>query len=400
MVEETVTKEKTTGMTEGRITEEGLQKLRELTGKSLRVNNQFNELASREAIRNFANGVGDPNPLWRDEEYAKKTRYKSIITPPSWLYSVFPSWVSVGLPGVHGFHSGTDWNFHKPVFCGDKIRPECWMAGFEEKVGKFAGRTIIIHYDARYYNQKEEMVAQAHSWSVRAERHTARKEGKYTDIQLPHPWRSEELEEIEKEVLAEEVRGDKIRYWEDVEVGEKLRPVVKGPFGLTDMIAFCVGAAPVQLLAHHMALELYHRHSAWAFRDPMTYALEPIYGVHYNKAAANAAGLPYPYDVGTQRQCWLIHLLTNWMGDEGWLKTNYAEYRRFVFYSDVVWLRGTVTKKYIDENGECCIDIETSAMNQRGEETMPGHSTVILPSRDRGTWPVALRLNKDSGSER
>lgn len=379
-------------MIQGLITEEALEQLRNLIGKKLRINNIFNELASREAIRNFVNGIGDPNPLWRDEEYAKKTRYKGIIAPPNWLYSIFPTWVAVGLRGVHGFHSGSDWEFYRPIFRGDKLRPECILSDFKEKTSKFAQRTIILYYDSQFYNQRDELVAKVISWSIRAERHTARKEGKYSDIQLPHPWKEEELQRIEEEVLAEEVRGNNARYWEDVEVGEELKPVVKGPFGLTDMIAFCVGAAPVQLLAHHMSLKSYRRHPAWAFRDPQTYALEPIYGVHYNKTAANAAGLPYPYDVGTQRQCWLIHMLTNWMGDEGWLKTNYAEYRHFVYHSDVVWLRGTVSKKYVDENGECCVDIETSAINQRGENTMPGHSTVILPSRDRGTWPVALRL--------
>jgi hypothetical protein len=76
------------------------------------------------------------------------------------------------------------------------------------------------------------------------------------------------------------------------------------------------------------------------------------------------------------------------------LKTCFAEYRRFVYLSDVVWLKGRVTKKYIDDAGESCVDIETWAENQRGENVMPGHSTVILPSRVRNTWPVELRIMK------
>jgi hypothetical protein len=80
------------------------------------------------------------------------------------------------------------------------------------------------------------------------------------------------------------------------------------------------------------------------------------------------------------------------MGDEGWLKENYAEYRRFVYLSDVVWFRGKVTKKYVDQDGEYCVEIETSALNQRGENTVPGYSIVALPSRDKGTWPVEKRL--------
>ena len=71
-------------LAEGQITEDGLNELRKLIGTPLRIRAIFNQYASKEAIRNFANGVGDPNPLWRDEEYAKKTRYGKIAAPPAW----------------------------------------------------------------------------------------------------------------------------------------------------------------------------------------------------------------------------------------------------------------------------------------------------------------------------
>jgi hypothetical protein len=147
------------------------------------------------------------------------------------------------------------------------------------------------------------------------------------------------------------------------------------------------------LAAHGVQLRQYRKHPAWAYRDPNTHALEPIYSVHYNKEAAQAQGaLPMPYDVGFQRHCWQIHMLTNWMGDDGWLKRSYAEYRKFVYHSDVVWVKGRITKKYIDDEGECCVDIETSAINQRGENVMPGRSTVALPSREKQTFPLDKRL--------
>jgi len=55
-----------------------------------------------------------------------------------------------------------------------------------------------------------------------------------------------------------------------------------------------------------------------------------------NREAARAQGLPYQYDVGFQRQAWQIHLLTNFAGDEGWTKKTFSEFRKFVYYSDVV----------------------------------------------------------------
>ncbi len=378
-------------LSEGRITKEGLAELGSRLGKKLRIT-PFNTLASKDAIRHFVDGVGDVNPLFRDENYARNTRYKRLIAPFSWLYSVFPTWIPQGLKGVHAFHSGNDWTVYKPIFEGDTITPELTFTHFDEKESKFAEKIIIVHYDDNYFNQRGELVANAKAWSVRAERRAAREKGKYSDIILPHPWTAEELEEIERQVLEEDIRGDKVRYWEDVTEGEEIPPLVKGPLGISDMIAYCIGSCPVTLKTLGAALRDYRKHPGWAFRDPNTGAHEPTFAVHYNLDAAKSAGVPYMYDVGTQRQQWLIQHLTNWVGDEGWVKTCYAEYRRFVYLSDVVWLKGRVTKKYFDENGEACVDMDTWAENQRGENVMPGHSTLILPSSETNSWPVGRRV--------
>ena len=379
-------------ISEGLVTSEALEGWKERIGVKLRIGNIFNQFVSREAIRNYALGIGDVNPLWRDEDYAKKTRYKGIVAPLGWFYSVFPTWVLQGLPGVQAFHSGNDWTFYKPVFYGDTITPECIFTGFDVKTSKFAGKMVREYQRANFYNQRKELVASTDLWLVRTERAAARKTGKYSTIQLPHPYTEEELEKIDEEILNEQIQGNHPRYWEDVEVGDELSPVVKGPFGLMDMIAYTVGAAPVQVMAHRASLELYKKHPAWAVRDPNTYSWEPVYGVHFNIPIAKAVGNPYPYNAGAQSQGWLIQLFTNWMGDDGWLKRNYAEYRRFVYWSDTVWLRGKVVRKYVDEDGEYCVDVKTSAVNQRGEDTMPGYSTVALPSRDNNIWPLDKRL--------
>jgi len=373
---------------EGRITHDALEQFKRRVGTKLRISWQFNEMASREVIRNCVYGIGDPNILWVDKEYAGHTRYRTIVAPPYWLYSVFPTYVQQGLPGVHAFHSGNDWEFYKPVLMNDCIKPECIFTGFEVKSSSFAGMMVMEYQEARYYNQRQEMIARAKTWIVRTERAAARKKRKYSQLELPHPWTEEELRCIEDEALAEQIRGSEVRYWEDVKVGEELAPIVKGPLGITDELAFFAGWGGIPLKAHGLAFQVFRQHPSWSFRDPETCALEPIAGVHWNKAAANAAGLPLPYHAGVQSQSWTMELLLNWMGDEGWLKRNYAEYRHFVYFSDVIWLKGKVTKKYCDENGDFCVDIETNGINQRGENAIPGYSTVILPSREAHTWPT------------
>ncbi|MFH1651285.1 MAG: MaoC family dehydratase N-terminal domain-containing protein [Chloroflexota bacterium] len=366
-------------------------------GVELRVNNIFNQNASYEAIRNFVNGIGDVNPLYRDPEYARGTRYGALVASPAWTASVFPHWVLQGLPGIHADHSASDWEFLRPIYLNDRITPKCFFVGFDVKTSKFAGKTVFEYQRFEYWNQREELVSRGHNLLVRYERQTARSKsnegtGKYDYIKIPHPWKKADLAKVDEDVLREEVRGADVRYWEDVKEGEELRPVVKGPFGMTDMVAYCVGAAPVQLAVHIAQLRAYKKHPSWAFRDPVTHAWEPVYSVHYSVPAARGVGALYAYDVGVQRHCWLVNLLTNWMGDEGWLKRCDAQYRQFVYHSDVVWLRGKVTKKYVDDNGEYCVDVSTTGINQREENTMPGEATVILPSREAKTWPVTKRL--------
>ena len=382
-------------MAEARITKEMIEEMRSKSGLKLRTEHStHNEIATRLAILKFAEGIGDPNLLWSDEEYAKKTRYGTIIAPPSFIWSTFAH-VQFGWRGVGGFHSGCDIEFYKPIYLNDKITPECVFTGFEgPKPSEFAEEMVIDHYDNKYWNQKGDLVAKYHWWIIRIARAKAKEKGKYHGITLPHSWTEDELKRVEEEVLSEEIRGSNPRYWEDVEVGEELKPVVKGPLGLTDEIAYFIGGAtPIpRLSAHGVALRQYRRHPAWAFRDPNTYALEPIFAVHYNKEAARAMGLPMQYDVGLQRHCWGIHLITNWMGDDGWLMRSYTEYRRFNYYGDVVWVKGKVTKKYVDEHGDYCVDIERHAVNQRGEDIMPSHATVALPSREKEVSPLDNRL--------
>lgn len=378
-------------MEEASITREALEKWRSRIGTKLRVT-VFNEMASRDNIRKFADGIGDTNPLWCDSEYGKRTRYGRMAAPPSWTFSV-ANFVAQGLPGVGSFHSGTDTQYFKPILVNDVITPECIFSGFDEKPSKFAGRLIKEYQEMNYYNQKGELVTRANGWLIRFERSASKKRGKYSKIVLPHPWTEKQLRRIEEEALADNVQGSNVRYWEDTATGDELGPLVKGPLGLTDMIAFSAGAAPVPLFAHRRALLMYRRHPAWAFRDPNSMSLEPIYSVHYSREAAKAQSLPYPYDVGAQRECWQVQMLTDWMGDDGWLKRNYVEYREFVYHSDVVWIKGKITKKYVDGDGEHCVDIDTSTVNQRGADVMPGHSTVVLPSRGNGKWPVQRRLS-------
>jgi len=385
----------TARMAEATLTDEMIEAMKAKIGVDLRIDHSTNnEVATRLAIARFADGIGDTNPLWRDEAYAVGTGYGALPAPPSFIICCF-SGLQFGWPGLGSFHANSELTFHRPVLVGDTIKATCTYEGFDgPRRSKFAEKMVIDHFRNRYRNQSGELVAEIHWTVVNFERQRAKAKSTERSIELPHPWTAAELEAIEADVLAEQPRGAEPRFFEDVNVGDELAPLTKGPIGTTDEIAFvAAGGAPIpRLAAHRASLQAYRTHPAWAFRDPDTMALEPIYAVHYNRHAARAMGVAMQYDVGFQRQCWHIHLLTDWMGDDGWVVSADAQYRSFVFLSDVIRLGGRVVAKRTSDDGEALVDVETWAHNQRGQDVMPGKATIALPSRELGTQPVARRL--------
>jgi acyl dehydratase len=374
----------TTELARGRFTDEMLADMRSKIGTELRTEACLNnEYATRLAILRFSEGIGDDNPLWTDPAYAASTPHGTLIAPPSFIFACLAS-VQFGWRGLGGFHAETILTFHRTIDVGDRITARVFFDGFDGPIeSSFAGRRIKDYIRQEYRNQDEELVAEFICSRVRFERTEAQKRASSRTVTLPHPWTEQEIAAIEEEVLAETPRGATRRYWDDVQVGDEIDTITKGPIGLTDEIAFIAGgAAPIpRVAAHRVALRRYRQHPRWAYRDPATHALEPVYSVHYNDYAARLQGAQAAYDVGIQRTCWQIHSLTNWMGDTGFLKAATTQYRSHVYLSDVVRLAGRVEAKEIDVDGNHVVRLTTWARNQRGQDVMPGTAVIALPRR-------------------
>ena len=79
------------------------------------------------------------------------------------------------------------------------------------------------------------------------------------------------------------------------------------------------------------------------------------------------------------RETWLIHLCTDWMGDDAWLWKLDCEFRKFNYVGDTQWLSGTVTRHYLADGTARPSTSIFRPINQRGELTTPGHATILLP---------------------
>ncbi|NDA46517.1 MAG: acyl dehydratase [Alphaproteobacteria bacterium] len=371
-------------LAKGQFTPDMLSYMRSMIGTELRTEGCVNnEYATRIAIMRFCEGIGDDNPLWTEADYAAKTRFGTLIAPPSFIFACLAS-VQFGWAGLGGFHAETKLTFHAPIRMDDRIHCRVWFDGFDDPIeSNFGGRRIKDYIRQEYRNQKDELVATFICSRMRFERSEMQKRRESRKIELPHPWTDEELAQIDRDILSEVPRGAQARYWEDVNVGDELDLLTKGPIGLTDEIAFvAAGAAPIpRIAAHRISLKRYQKHPKWAFRDPSTHAYEPVYSVHYNDYAARLQGAQAAYDVGIQRTCWQIHSLTHWMGDDATLKSAHSQYRSHVYLSDVIRLGGRIEAKEIDADGDHIVRVTTWAHNQRGQNVMPGSAVITLPTK-------------------
>jgi len=105
--------------------------------------------------------------------------------------------------------------------------------------------------------------------------------------------------------------------------------------------------------------------------------------VHWDDHLARLVGTPRAYDYGPERCSWLIHHLTDWMGDSGFVTSHRSEIRRHNPIGDIVTIKGRVTAITADELGEPCVEVEQEAFNQEDELSAKGVGVIRLPSRGR-----------------
>ena len=367
---------------EGKITDEAIAQAREMIGLQLRPEGPYLQDATSDTIRNFCNGIGDLNPLYRDLEHGRLSRHGSNVAHP--MFPMAFGWIGRtrwGLPGVHGFYAGNDWELFRHIRPGDRITAIERVVGIEEKQSKFSGRLVLQYVEAAYANQRGEMVARALGTCTRHERKASRDAGKYKDIK-PYEYSADEFASLDEAILKEDerIRGGADRYFEDVEEGDQLPPIVRGPLSLMDTMGFLVGCGRGH--THGIVLKAAVKHPGHFFRNPEAGGGVEYTGIgHHRESVAKEVGVPGTYDYGPQRSSWMCSLVTNWMGDSAFIKRVRTEMRRFNTMGDSTWCKGRVAKKYT-KDGFGLVDLEIWGENQRGELTTPGLATVMLPSRD------------------
>ncbi|MHB8393218.1 MAG: FAS1-like dehydratase domain-containing protein [Candidatus Dormibacteria bacterium] len=367
-----------------RITEGMVERAKSLIGVWLRRDVHWPAIAEPIAphdIRRWAlYSVGDDNPLWSDASYGSRTVWGSVIAPPTFLYTIDTTIVAPGFPAIQWIYGGTRWEHFRPVRPGDTITAKARVIRMDEKSGGHVLRFFVQVGEVIYTNQMGQVVARAEADVMRIPRSRSGEGIKgFEDRGSRWHYTAAEIEEIRRAYLSEARRGSLVRYWEDVEIGEELPTVVKGPLTLVDVMAFYVGRRSAYNPLKLAFLER-ERHASNVYVSPSTgVPVHPAAG-HLDEEIAREVGMPGAYDQGWQRANWAGHLVTNWAGDMSFVRALTHKISIPNLVGDVTWLHGTVVDKLVDD-GEHLVAIEYSGETQRGEKNVTGTAVVRLPSK-------------------
>jgi|GEM_PF-449743 len=391
--------------------------------------------ADLKAMKKYAKNFDPWNPLYNNEEYARKTRYGSIIAVPFFKEAgaMFPSMGNLkGLGNFGPANDGGDIEFFLPVRPGDTFTMKSGKQSFTDITPKEGSTTRVFSLvgSGSLLNQKGETVitgtmygrntfsqgessgrgygmpsgaggsqgasgtsasgappsgggpSGATGGGMTSTRHT------YTDAD----WAL--IKTIWKE---EKVRGAEILYWEDVKVGDEPPWVTTGPTTITEMVR----RFGDQMENTPLMREIIENPDRYAGISRDQYNIPHVMEeVHWGDMG-RTGGTPSFY-MAYGLKTTLGRVVTNYIGDDGWLRKlswRNGSLATDEIISQVPYLKGKnvtghgqvsdcligkayVTKKYIAEDGTHRIEMVVWDETIDGLICQSAIATVILVSKE------------------
>ena len=125
-------------------------------------------------IRHWCEAMEDGNPLYTDEEYARTSKYGSIVAPPTMIQSwvIPPLWPRREMPAVYkaifetcakdGFDQVVDteceMEFRRPLFPRDRVCAVTKVCDVSKEKNTALGTGHFVTLESHYRNQNAELV--------------------------------------------------------------------------------------------------------------------------------------------------------------------------------------------------------------------------------------------------
>ena len=100
------------------------------------------------AIRTFASAIGDDNPLYFDEAYAKEQGYASLVASPTFPQTFRIPTLDLKVEKSRTLHGEQEYIYERPIVAGDILRCVSKLVDINERQGK-KGTMISFLYEIR-----------------------------------------------------------------------------------------------------------------------------------------------------------------------------------------------------------------------------------------------------------
>lgn len=367
---------------------EFIEDSKKLVGKDATDVPQAVKAADWSSIQKFCSALGDINPLYNDVGGGVGTLYNTLIAPPTFIFCArTPDSAAAHEQkayGIRRFSTGCSAEWSDIIRLGEPIATDLKVT--DVRAGsKWGNRdTGEVDSTATYTTLSGGLIAKA-TGTVTVVPYNLGDD--LIDDREIHQYSDKEIKQLEDDLDAiPPHRGKKPLYWSEVNVGDKVPQLVKGPIYYTDISAWKVAeaklsAAALGTVAHRNVLDkpgrmVVNPATDWPYSD--------IDQAHGDVLAVKVLGFNMPASKGLLRFGLAGQVITNWMGDLGFLRSLSLQLPNHFLYEDTMWIGGEVTGKSqvtVGAGEYNAVQLKISGHNQLGQTLVEGTAEVYLPEK-------------------
>ncbi len=295
---------------------------------------------SADAVKHFAWGIGDNNPLWLTPKHGDAT------APPCILYAIHETTVAPGMAQFRRIYKEVEWTWFQKIYLNETVSAETDLLETTN-----IGKNCLQIGQVKYLSSTEEVIAEAKVVCERTKDNSP--------IEKNYKYSEDELQNIERNILAENRIGDVARLWQNVKIEETIGMLTKGPLSIMDIVAWSAGTTGVPKLDRNMS----------------------------------EGGLLDETTCGPQITSWIAQLATDWIGDQGFLHRLNVKMSKQPGLGSTTLIKGCVTdKRKIDEH--FFAELSILAEDFSGKKIAEAKALVILPSlNEKVLLPLTSRFS-------
>lgn len=365
-----------------------------------------NTVITDELIRSHSAPIFS-SKLFTDPEYAKTTKYGSMICPPEMLAEAgFPMWFHRTFGTMVTGNDGGLLECYRPVKPGDVITE---YNDFEEILDTTdpngsPSREFTFVGGIKAVDQNGEVVAYGEGYGRNAVSLGELPDGPAAamatwgmHVEPQHVYTDEDWDKIYDMWAQEKVRGADTLYWEDVEPGYSPTPVSSHPLTLVDAV-YMSGENAIRMAPMAKSILIRERNNP---DQVYTSTYDGIKHMRRVEQSINTMGeYPRLFVMMAYGRRVMLNMITSFIGDEGWLRRlNWrngpkangiirqipgfedAVCDTHICIGDMVVAKAVAVRKYQDDEGHK-VDFICWTETFDGGKCTAAEATVILPSRN------------------